>query len=779
MKKDPWRKREAERYERPIASREFILSVMEKAGEPMSFDAIAGALDIREDVDREALGNRLRAMVRQGQLVADRQNTYAVASRMELVAGRISAHPDGYGFLIPDNGEQDVFLSHRQMRTVFHGDRALVRIRGQDRRGRTEGEIVEVIERNTDQLVGRFYFQGRLAFIEPLNNRITHEVLVRDQDVDHYRSGQIVVAGVVEQPTSHSLPAAEILEVLGEHLTPDLEVEIALRNNDVPVNFSDEALEAADRMPIEVAEADKKHRRDLRECPFVTIDGEDAKDFDDAVWCEKRKGGGWRLYVAIADVAHYVACESALDIAARERATSVYFPQYVVPMLPEKLSNGLCSLNPEVDRLVMVCEMTISAQGRVGSYCFYEGVIRSAARLTYTLVAEMLGDDKARREKSRRDYAHVLDNVDELYNLYQVLARRRDERGALDFDSTELEFEFDEAGSVTNIYPGSRNEAHKLIEECMLCANVSAARFVSNHGITGLYRVHEGPDPEKIEYLREFLGKFGIELGGGAIPTPLEFQEVIDQLRGKKNGHVLQVALLRSLTQAVYQTENKGHFGLNYNEYTHFTSPIRRYPDLLTHRLIKSVIHSKRESKYVQRFGRPERRRFYPYEDETVIALGEHCSFAERRGETAVYDVLEWIKCDYISDRVGDTLDGAITGVAQFGFFVELENIYVEGLVHVSTLPGDYFDYDRSSQCLVGRRSRRVYGLGDSVTVQVARANVDERKVDFELVSHSPLKSRRAQPKRKKERQSRKGDKGDRGAGRKARPRKRKGKGRR
>ncbi len=399
--------------------------------------------------------------------------------------------------------------------------------------------------------------------------------------------------------------------------------------------------------------------------------------------------------------------------------------------------------------------MTVSPRGRVGSYRFYEGVIKSAARLTYTLVSSMIGSDKAVREHARRGYEHVVDNVDELYRLYEVLARRRDERGALDFDSTELEFEFDPHGSVIRIYPRERNEAHKLIEECMLCANVSAARFMTHYEMTGLYRVHEGPDPEKVEYLREFLSRFGIELAGGATPSPADYQRVIGQLRGKKNGHVLQMALLRSLTQAVYQPDNKGHFGLNYNEYAHFTSPIRRYPDLLTHRLIKSVIHSRRSGKYVQRFGGP-RKNYYPYDDEEVAAFGEHCSFAERRADTAVYDVLEWIKCDYIRRHVGDLLDGVITGVAQFGFFVELEDIYVEGLVHVSTLPGDYFEYDRSSQCLVGRRSRRVYGLGDGVRVQVASVNVDERKIDFELITHAPLASRRT-PRKKQQKDRRRG----------------------
>ena len=767
MKRDPYKQREARKYANPIASREFILQTMEDIGEPVSFKRLAKVLELEQPVGREALRNRLGAMVRDGQLVVDRRNVYAIASRMEVVTGKISAHPDGFGFLVTEKGEEDVFLSVRQMKAVFHGDLAQVRIRGRDNRGRFEGEIIEVIERNTDQLVGRLYFEDKLAFIEPLNNRITHQVVVTGERVTEGKSGQIVVIALIEQPSHRTLPMGEIVEVLGDHLTPAMEVEIALRNNDIPTSWTDEVIELVDRMPIEVQEADKQHRMDLRELPFVTIDGEDARDFDDAVYCEARASGGWRLFVAIADVSHYVETGTPLDQSAFERGTSVYFPQYVVPMLPEKLSNGLCSLNPHVDRLALVCEMTISQRGRVSGYKFYEGVIRSAARLTYTLVARMIEGEKI------AEFEQVAPYVDELHDLYKVLLARREERSALDFDSTELQFSFDAEGSVTAIEPRSRNTAHRIIEECMLCANVSAARFIGKHGKPGLYRVHERPDMEKVESLREFLDRFGLELSGGDMPGPADFQAVIDQLRGKKNGHVLQMAVLRAMQQAVYQAENKGHFGLNYPEYTHFTSPIRRFPDLLVHRLIKSVIHSRQPTKLVERFGRPRNGQFYPYGAEEVVMMGEHCSYAERRADTAVYDVLEWIKCDYISDRVGDIVEGVITAVTKFGFFVELADLFVEGLVHVSTLAGDYYAFDQNSRCLVGERSRLMYGLGDPVSVQVARVDVDERKIDFELVAHTPLASRRSVRKRK----PRPGDKsrgrksGARGAARRGRRR--------
>ncbi|MEX1237963.1 MAG: ribonuclease R, partial [Pseudomonadales bacterium] len=705
MSRDPHRQREARKYENPIASREHILTIMERLGEPASFKRLAKELSLEQGNDRDALKARLGAMVRDGQLVVDRRNVYAIASRMELVAGKISAHADGFGFLVTAPDEEDVFLAFRQMKAVFHGDKALVRIRGKDRRGRSEGEIIEVTERNTEQLVGRLYFEEELAFIEPLNNRINHKILIKGDGLADNKAGQIVVATIIEQPSLHNIPRAELTEVLGDQLTPDMEVEIALRNNDIPVNFSDEVIEAVDPMPIRVEQTDRQDRIDLREIPFVTIDGEDARDFDDAVYCEPKDRGGWRLFVAIADVAHYVHTGSPLDDAAYERGTSVYFPQYVVPMLPEKLSNGLCSLNPDVDRLAVVCEMTISSNGRISGYQFYESTIKSHARLTYTEVAKVIsGDDGGPNTRQVRD------DLEELHTLYKVLLEKRKERGALDFDSTELQFAFDEQGAVTTITPRVRNTAHKVIEECMLCANVCAARFIARHGKPGLYRVHEGPDVEKLEYLREFLGRFGIDMKGGEIPTALDFQRVIDQLRGQVNGHVLQMALLRTMKQAVYQPENKGHFGLNYTEYAHFTSPIRRYPDLLMHRLIKSIIHSRTRTNAVVRLGKPLKRDFYPYTTGDVSAFGEHCSFAERRADSAVYDVLEWIKCDYISERVGDIHDGVVTGVAKFGFFVELTDVFVEGLVHVSTLIGDYYHYDQGSQSLIGERSKRVYG---------------------------------------------------------------------
>ena len=738
--KDPHSRREQGRYEHPIASREAILSHMEKASEPLSFKRLAKELGIENARDRDALTLRLRAMVRDGQVVVDRRNVYAIANKLELFAGRVSAHSDGFGFLICDDERDDIFLSHRQMRAVFHGDKAMVRVRGRDRRGRDEGEIVEVLSRNTLELVGRVHFDNRIALLESLNRRIDHEILIDDPG-EEIKEGRIVVARVTQQPTLHGLASVEIVAVLGEHLTPDMEVEVALRNNDIPVEFPDEVLTDVDQLPFEVTRAQKRRREDLRHLDFVTIDGEDARDFDDAVYCEKRRGG-YRLFVAIADVANYVLPGSPLDQEAYRRGTSVYFPQYVVPMLPEKLSNGLCSLNPKVDRLVMVCEMSISDQGRIGTYQFFEGLIHSKERLTYTTVGDWV---------ERKEFPRHKDSLGSMLDLARILIGTRNERGALDFDTREVSFSFNAAGRVSDVNLVTRNFAHRLIEECMLCANVCAAKLVSKLELPGLFRVHEKPEEEKIEYLAEFLESFGIALGAG---TPRDYQNAIRQLREKKNGQVLQIALLRSMQQAVYHPENKGHFGLGYSHYTHFTSPIRRYPDLLVHRLIKSAIHSDFDCAEVRRFGKPRKTNFYPYEEHTVISQGEHLSFAERRADDAVYEVLDWVKCDYLSDHVGDDFDGTISAVAKFGFFVQLEGVLVEGLVHVSTLVGDYYQFDRGGQCLVGERGNESFGLGDVVTVQVARVDVDERKVDLELLSHSPIA--RKKPKKRKSKDQKK-----------------------
>ena len=724
--KDPEYDREASRYSEPIASRNFILQIMAGIGEPVAFKRLAKELELSQRSERDALQYRLRAMVREGQLVVDRRNVYAIASRMELVRGRISGHPDGFGFLLPEGDGEDIFLPHRQMRGVFNGDLALVRIRGMDRRGRPVGEIAEVLERNTRALVGRLYHENGRWLLESLDNRISQEILV-DPCGDE-EEGQIVSALIVDQPTMHGMPTCSVEEVLGDHLSTEMEIKVCLRKHEIPHLFGKQVLDLAASMSLN--DTDMEHRADLTELPFVTIDGADARDFDDAIYCEARGNGGWRLIVAIADVAHYVRPGSALDEAAAERGTSVYFPQYVIPMLPPGLSNELCSLKPGVDRLVLVCDMQISAAGRTSGYQFYEGVIQSAARLTYEQVAH---DDLPP--------GVIEQSIKSARGLVTMLLSRRKERGALDFDSTELDFEFDSAGNIRNIGKKFRNDAMQLIEECMLCANVCAARFADRMKQEVLYRVHQRPTEEKVDFLRSFLETLGIGLPEG-LPTPAEFQLVLDNLRGRPNGEVLQLSVLRALSQAVYQVHNVGHFGLNYEMYAHFTSPIRRYPDLLTHRMIKSVIHGASEATQVRRFGARDASE-YNYDSDDLHRLGAHCSQTERRAEAAVYEVLEWLKCQYVAGKIGETVPGVITHVTNFGFFVQLSEVFVEGLVHVSSLINDYYHFDQSGQCLVGESGGLTFTMGDDVSVQVARVSVDEQKVDLELISHQATKRNR------------------------------------
>jgi ribonuclease R len=745
MKKDPFASREAKRYVNPIPSREFIISHLEEVGLPLSFKHLTKELALERSDMRDALKRRLTAMVKAGQLVVDRRQVYRLAGEMDLIRGRVVAHADGYGFLIPDSGSDDLYLGNREMRQLFHGDKVLARIRGLDFRGRLEAEVIEILEHSITSLVGIYHKAGRESFVQPLNRRITQNLAVTGSS-QGASDGQVVVAEITTHPSKTESARGKVTQVLGDRFEAGMETEIAIRNHDLPHEWSDDVLTAIDTLEDEVQSPDKKYRKDLRDRFFVTIDGEDAKDFDDAVFCERQTTGGWRLYVAIADVAHYVQPGTAVDREAFHRGNSVYFPRYVMPMLPEKLSNGLCSLNPDVDRLCMVCEMTISGRGRLSGFRFYEAIIHSKARLTYTLVGKLLPVQSKTDKKNtelRSNHKRLTPHLDTLHELYRALTGARSKRGALDFESNETAFVFDKQGQVKGIEPLIRNEAHRLIEECMLCANVAAAKFIRKHGLSGLYRVHEGPRPEKIKDVREFLGGFGIHLGGGDLPQPSDYLAVIAAVKGLRNSHALQTVLLRSLSQAVYQAENLGHFGLNYKEYTHFTSPIRRYPDLLTHRAIKSIIHSRMATVHVERFTRRTRPSVYPYETEEVLMFGDHCSMTERRADAAVYEVIDYLKCQYIEDRVGETFDGVITAVTGFGFFVELDSIYVEGLVHVSSLISDYYKFESGQQALIGEKSGRMYGMGDVVQVQVARVNLEERKIDCELVSHKSTRRKK------------------------------------
>ena len=743
---------EGKRYDNPIPSREFILALLAKKGHPLRRKDIGIALEVHDDQPIEALRRRLKAMVRDGQLLRDRKGHYAVVSELDLIKGEVLAHRDGYGFLRPlDNGGQardkknDYYLSARQMKKVFAQDIVLARAEAQDHRGKSEASIVEVLERNTKSIVGRYQNEQGLELVRADNTRFNHDIVLNttelDSDLkDQLKSGCVVVASVTEQPSKYGPPRGVITEVLGSHLDPGMEIEIALRTHQIPHEWPQEIIEQATTFSSEVSEADKVNRVDLRKLKLVTIDGEDARDFDDAVFCEKKKTGGWRLIVAIADVSHYVKVGSALDVEALSRATSVYFPGFVVPMLPEVLSNGLCSLNPQVDRLCLACDMSISPDGKVTSYKFLEGVMYSHARLTYSKVGEMLSAEMSEsKSRLREQYSNVCDNLDDLYELYKILRVNREKRGAVDFDTAETRIIFNDDKKIEKIVPVVRNDAHKLIEECMLAANVCSAKFLESLKIPALYRVHEGPPEEKLEQLRHYLASLGINASLSSL-SPVSYQKLAEQVADRADARQIQTMMLRSMSQAVYQSENKGHFGLAYDAYTHFTSPIRRYPDLLTHRAIRYVIRSDRpefsKTRKVKRIPGQTvmpKSAIYPYDENQVEAVGIQSSSAERRADDATRDVMDFLKCEYLLDHVGDTFQGTVSAVTGFGLFIELDDLFVEGLIHVTSLPEDYYNYVKETQSLVGKRSGRRFTLGDHLEVQVAAVDLEERRVDLSL----------------------------------------------
>ncbi len=739
---DPWLERERERYENPLPSREFILQLLTEAGAPVFPDDLKKQLAIHRS-EYEAFERRLAAMEREGELLLNRKGALCLPAKIDLVPGRVQGHPDGFGFLIPDAGGDDIYLGSKEMDKVLHGDRVLVRPIGVDRRGRPEGKIVEVLEHVNKRLVGRFYTERGVHFVVAENKRICQDILIEPRGTMKARPGQVVTVELLTQPARYAQPVGRVIEILGNYNDPGMEIEIALRKHSLPHEFSAEALAQAEATPQTVTRKDWKpvlgvERVDLRDLPLVTIDGETAKDFDDAVYAEK-KGRGWRLIVAIADVSHYVQASDALDETAFERGNSVYFPRRVIPMLPEALSNGICSLNPEVERLCMVCDMEIGQKGNIKAYRFYPAVMLSRARLTYTKVWDMLSNPKG---EAAQQHADVLPHVKTLYALFKAFSGARVERGAIDFETTETMMLFDENGKIREIVPVVRNDAHRLIEECMLAANVCAAHIIEHHKHAGLYRVHEGPTPQKLEKLREYLRGLALALPGGELPEAGDYAKLLEQIKDRPDAPLLQTMLLRSLQQAVYSPDNLGHFGLGYEAYTHFTSPIRRYPDLLVHRAIKAIIAGK---KY-----KPSRK---------WEALGDQCSMTERRADEASRDVENWLKCYYMQDKLGEEFDGIVASVTSFGLFVLLEKVFVEGLVHISELGTDYFHFDEVRHELRGERSGQVYRMTDRVRVKVARVDMDTSRIDFVLVQEARPSDSRARlappkpaptPKRKK-----------------------------
>lgn len=725
--RDPFVEREAQKYENPVPSREFILEFLAKADTPLNRNDLFDVLGLSGEEQYEGLRRRLRAMERDGQLVFTRRQCYALPERLEMVKGYVIGHKDGFGWVRPEGSigkDNDISLPFHQMKTIVHGDFVLVQPSGTDKRGRKEGRLVRVLEERKTQLVGRFFLEDGLCYVVPDDTRISQDILIPKEKRLNARMGNVVVFEITERTRTRGM-VGQVVEVLGENMAPGMEIEIALRTHSIPHEWPAEVENQIKGLEEEVPEEAKKGRVDLRDLPLVTIDGEDARDFDDAVFCEAKPSGGWRLWVAIADVSYYVRPDSALDKEAINRGNSVYFPAQVVPMLPEVLSNGLCSLNPQVDRLCMVCEMTISATGKLSGYKHYEAVMNSHARLTYTKVNDILAGNEELRER----YETLVPHLEQLHAMYQVLKEGRAQRGAIEFETIETKFIFNADRKIDRIVPVERNDAHKLIEECMILANIASASLVEKAKEPALYRVHDSPSEERLLGFRDFLGELGLGLTGGLEPSPTDYAGLIQQISERPDKELIQTMLLRSMKQAVYNADNNGHFGLALKRYAHFTSPIRRYPDLLLHRAIKYLV-AKEKGENKDRWT-PTGGYHYSFDDMDV--LGEQCSMTERRADDATRDVSDWLKCEYMQDHVGEELEGVIANVTGFGFFVRLSEYHIDGLVHITALDNDYYQFDPVGQRLVGESSGQIYRLGDQVKVKVRSVNLNDRQIDFEL----------------------------------------------
>lgn len=732
----------AGQYPFPIPSRETILDYLEHVGTPLQRERLEKAFDMKTADEQEALRRRLRAMLRDGQLLLNRKEEYALVDKLSLIKGQVVAHRDGFGFVIAEKNIPDLFLSEREMRNIFHGDTVLVRVISEDRRGRKMASVVEVLERNTAEIVGQYLVENGVGFVVPENRTIYQDILILPENKGAAEPGQIVTVEVITPINRRTAPVGRIKNVLGEAMSAGMEIEIATRAHGLSFTWPAEVEAAAKHFGKSVQARDKEKRVDLRHLDFVTIDGEDAKDFDDAVFC-KKKGEGWALYVAIADVAHYVKPGKALDEEAAKRGNSVYFPSKVIPMLPEVLSNGLCSLKPKVDRLCMVCDMRLDEKGEILRYRFYDAMIHSQARLTYTEAASILVDKDV---ALRKTYKRTVQSLENLYDVYKKLFKNRQKRGAIDFEMPEPCIIFNEQGKIDKIVAKYRNDAHKLIEECMLAANVCAADFLLKNKMPGLFRVHEGPNPEKLIALRKLLSEKGLSLSGGEKPKPKDYAKLMKQIEGRADSNTLQTLLLRSLSQAVYQGDNCGHFGLAYAAYTHFTSPIRRYPDLLVHRAIRHILQKKRASTFI-------------YSKAELQRLAEHCSATERRADEATRDVVDWLKCEYMSSRLGQEYNGKVTSVTAFGLFVALDDEFIEGLVHVTALKNDYYRYDAIRHQLIGEATKSSYSLGDTVRIRVIRVDLNQRRIDFDLLQTEDNRSRKKKATQQKQEKPKKDDK--------------------
>lgn len=722
-----------------------ILSIIEKSATPPNFKALCQTLKYQDDEHIIGLKRRLRAMENAGQLIFNKFKQYALAPKNHLLTGTVIGHRDGYGFFAPDTkpGEKkpkDLFISSHEMQRVIHGDVVeAILVDRTDRKGRQEIKITDVIKPRKAGIVGRFFLEHNICFVVPDDARIKQDILIDPKERLSARHGQMVVVNVIQRPSKRNNAVGKVIEVLGDHMAPGMEIEIALREHDLPYQWSTEVEEEVSLIADEVEDEAKLPRVDLRDLPLVTIDGEDARDFDDAVYCRPEESGGWRLWVAIADVSYYVRPGTALDDEALARGNSVYFPSQVIPMLPEKLSNGLCSLNPDVDRLCMVCEMTLSAEGGLTESQFYPAVMRSHARFTYTKVAAILGDGETKGdEELRSQYQALVPDLENLNKMYSALITARTNRGAIAFETEESRFIFNADKKIESIEPLIRNDAHKIIEECMILANVATAKFVEKHKMPGLFRVHDKPSEDKFNNFVSYLAELGLQMprvdNEDGLPAPQDYSDILALVQGRPDQELIQTMLLRSMRQAVYQSENIGHFGLALESYSHFTSPIRRYPDLVIHRVIKSILQAQADS--------AANEGCYSYAEEAVIELGEHCSMTERRADDATRDVSDWLKCEFMQDHVGDTFTGVISTVTNFGLFVRLADLHIEGLVHITSLGRDFYHFDDVRMCLSGEKTGNKFHVGDVIEVQVAAVNLDEKKIDLALSGDNAVISR-------------------------------------
>ncbi len=713
-------------YKHPIPSPNKLIDFLNEAGKPLKVRDLLSEFGLKGQRMHSLLVDRLNTMVRAGQILENRRGEYCLTAKLDLVTGTVSGHRDGFGFVVRDDGDpDDVYLSARQMRPLFDGDRVAIRIIGTDRRGRAEGELVDVLARGTREIAGQFIRERGIGLVVPDNSRISHRILIPKGETGKASAGDMVVVEILDYPSHVEQATGRIVTVIGAPGDKGIATDIAIHSHGIPYQWPRAVTGEIEKYGSSVPTSAKRGRTDLRDVNLMTIDGADARDFDDAVFCE-RSGSGWRLLVAIADVSHYVAVNTELDKEATRRGTSVYFPDRVVPMLPEVLSNGLCSLNPKVDRLCMVCEMLVSKDGKVTRSTFFEGVMRSKARLTYSQVWAFLDG------RSKQSVPKALQpGVKELHALYRALAKARERRGAIEIDLPQTKFKLNDDGEIDRIEVVPRNDAHRLIEECMIAANVQAANFLKRHRIPGLYRVHPRPDPDRFSDLRLYLVSLGLKVAHPDHVEPRHFTQLIRQIEGRPDSAAITMAMLRSLTHAEYSPKNVGHFGLALESYAHFTSPIRRYPDLLVHRAIRHIV----------RGGKPAR---FDYSGREMERLGAITSAHEKRAEEATRDVEAWLKCQYMEGHLGDEFDGVITGVTNFGLFVQITELLTDGLVHVTSLANDYYHYDAGSQRLVGERSGNTFSLGEPMRVRVQRVDMETRKIDFRPVESEHADRRKA-----------------------------------